>query len=138
MKKSLFWGDKMSSDPRTVAFDLVCSLLSVNRWALDRVFGISEGIEKESLFDIDGIARMTHQEVKARLIRAGCSRGDYVTGLLADRLLNVAHALAGQGLSRLCALLDQHDIDEIDKWLLSIKGIGPHVLENFKMLQGLE
>jgi len=113
-------------------------MLAVNLWTIDRTYSLHTELEKESLFDMNSVANMTHQEIFARLMNAGYSRGDYITGLLADRLMNLAKALSGQGLSRLCSLLEQRNIKEMDAWLLNIKGIGPYVLENFKILQGLD
>lgn len=127
----------MEFDQKRVAKDLVNALLAVNLWTVETVFSLEPGLERESLFDMDIVASMSQEEVFDRLMQAGYSRGDYITGLLAERLLSTAKALAGQGLSRLCTLLEQKDIEEIDAWLLSIRGVGPHVLKNFKMLVGL-
>ena len=128
----------MLPDQKSIVCDLVCSLLAVNLWTVEKTFSLNRALDRESLFDMDTARRMSRQEVFDRLLRAGYSRGDYVTGLLADRLLNVANALAGEGLSRLCTLIAKGEIGEMDTWLLSIKGVGPQVLKNFKMLQGLD
>jgi hypothetical protein len=124
-------------DRKSIVQDLVCSLLAVNLWTVEKTFGLSKDLERESLFDMNAVSRMSHQEAVDHLINAGYARGDYITGLLADRLLTVAAALAEDGVSRLCTLIAAGEIAEMDTWLLSLKGIGPQVLKNFKMLQGL-
>jgi len=109
--------------------------LAVNGWPIDKVFELIPGLEKESLFDMNAVASMSHVEVFYRLERAGYSRGDLITGLLTERLLSVAGSLSGEGLNRLCTLLEQNNTSELDTWLLGFRGIGPHVLWTFKMLQ---
>ena len=67
-----------------------------------------------------------------------CARGDYITGLLTDRLQHLATALSGDGTARLSRFISDDAIDEMDEFLLSIKGVGPRVLATFKVLRNIQ
>ena len=120
-----------------VALDLVCALLAVNLWTIEKAFSLKERLEHEGLVDLDRVAAMSQDEVLKRLERAGCHRGDYITGLLSHRLVEMAKAMANGGIHRLDELIRQRRIEELDQWLLGIRGVGPHVLRNFKILRGI-
>src|SRR6266850_2180861 len=82
------------------ALDLVCALLAVNLWTIEKAFSLKEGLEHEGLVDLDRVAVMSQGEVFERLERAGCRRGHYITGLLSHRLVEVAKAMANGGIHR--------------------------------------
>jgi len=75
-------------------------------------------------------------EISERLHRAGYRRSSYVTGLIADRLIDMANVLTPDGLGTLRKLLQAESKPELDAFLLRIRGVGSFVLESFKLLYG--
>ena len=90
-------GDKRTDVEPDLVTDLVGALLSVNGWGLEKTSAIYDGLRSEGLFDMDAVAEMAPGEVCDRLERAGYRRGDFMIGLLAGRLLNLAGILAKDG-----------------------------------------
>ena len=114
--------------------DLVIAMLSVNNWPLEKSYAIREQLRKEGLFNISRLSGMNRADVCNSLYRAGYLRADYILGLLADRLLDMATTLSGNNLIKLRSFIERGEIKEADSLLLNIKGVGPMVLENFKIL----
>jgi hypothetical protein len=116
--------------------DLVIAMLSVNNWPLDKSFALREELKRLGMFDLDCLSKMSRDEIFRRLVAAGYKRSDYVVHLLVDRFQNMASVLSGGGIDRLRSLIDKKQSKELDQFLLAIKGVGPTVLNNFKLLTG--
>ncbi|MFC1609534.1 hypothetical protein ACFL6C_01120 [Myxococcota bacterium] len=121
-------------DRSTLVENLVCAMLAVNNWPLEQAYALRENLEKEGLTDLARLRRMQHQEVFAALRRAGYTKADFVTGLLVERLQDMAEKLRGK-LDEVDGLL-KTDPDRAETFLASIKGVGPVVIRNFLMLHG--
>src|SRR5262245_43517047 len=94
--------------------DLVIALLAVNGWTLDKVFSLRDGLQAQGLFDPDRVASMPHAEVFDRLGRAGYSRGDFMIGLLAGRMSELARALSGEQKAKLRRLVEERDVEGLE------------------------
>lgn len=129
-----------SRQPKTndLIGDLVVAILSVNAWPLEKTFKIYESLRAQGLFDVQRIAKMAPAEVFDRLKNAGYARGDFMVGLLADRLLNMACALDGDAKAKLEQLVANRDVRSLEAFLLQLKGVGPAVVQSFKLLRGVE
>ncbi len=117
--------------------DLVCSMLAVNNWSLQRSLGIYSQLEDEGLFDLERLEAMDRTQIFASLDRAGYDKSGYVVGLLADRIKSMTEILAGDGIVKLRGAEVGHWPAHLDAFLLTIRGVGSVVLRNFKILRGL-
>jgi len=118
-----------------VLADLLCAMLAVNNLPLEDTVALHPALEREGLFDLPRLSRMAVPELFAALRRAGYPKSDYVTGLVANWLHATASALAADQGRRLAGLLASGPSDELDRYLLSLKGVGTVVLRNFKILR---
>lgn len=117
--------------------DLVVALLSVNGWGLEKTFALYDDLQVQGLFAVESVAAMPRGEVCDRLEKAGYRRGDFLVGLLAGRLHDLARILSGEGKKTLRQLVEERDLQGIDNFLLEINGVGPQVVHNFKLLRKL-
>jgi len=118
--------------------DLVVALLSVNFWTLERVYALHDSLEAQGLFDMRAMASLVPQAITKRLVAAGYSRGGFPVPMMADRLAGTARKLASGGEEHLKQILASGTGRELDQFLLTLKGVGPVVVSNFKVLQGIE
>lgn len=119
-----------------IARNLIAALLAVNNWPIEKAWEIVPDLERQGLLDFASVASMGHRDVFDRLRAAGYTKSDYVVGLVGDRLLGLAGILSRGGLSKIEQLVRNRQDDELEKFLLDIKGIGPVVLGNFNLLLG--
>ena len=124
-------------DELTIQEDLVVAVLAVNRWSLERSFALLDGLRAEGLVDFNILVALPPAEVQLRLVRAGYGRGEYLVSLLAARLQSVAQGLPVERLNKLIECERMGQIKSVDAILLSLNGIGPTVLTNYKRLRSL-
>lgn len=93
--------------------DLVVSRLSVTLRTIEKTFKIYDGLWREGLTDMDALVEMKPQEVFERPERAGYPRGDFMIGLLGERLLHLANALCGNGTEALRELVEPDGLPEV-------------------------
>ncbi|MFC2171909.1 hypothetical protein ACFLU6_04680 [Acidobacteriota bacterium] len=117
--------------------DLVISLLSVNAWTVEKSYSLLDGLRREGLLDMDLVSKLDESQIFLRLKKAGFNRGDFVVGLMSERIAHLARSMEAEGLECFYLLHSEDKIPELDSFLLGIKGIGPHVLRNYKMLIGI-
>lgn len=129
--------ETLTPSEKEIFADLLISMLTVNLWSLEKAFPLHDGLLREGLLDIESVSEMSPEEVFPRLERAGYRRGEFMIGLLSERILNTARTLAGNGIQELSMLIENKEIKKLDELLLGIKGIGPSVLNSFKLLRGL-
>lgn len=132
--------DEKLNEPtdEVVVRDLVCALLAVNSWTIEESFSVYEGLKAEGLTDFQAVSQLPHSEIFDRLMRAGYQRADFMVGMVADRLRSLADTMGADGPVRLRQLISENRVKEMDEWLLSVKGIGPRVLSNFKALRQIK
>ena len=123
------------SKPERIFIDLVIAMLAVNRWTLDRAFALNDDLTAAGFLDPAAVRAMTVEEVASRLVQAGYRRGQYMEQLLAVRIAGAAHVLEAEGMRRLVELERRGDKDGIQKFLLTIKGVGPEVANSFLVLR---
>lgn len=117
--------------------DLVIAMLTVNNWPLEKACEMRAALEREGVFDLARLSKFSHEGLFQRLRRAGYTKSDYVVGLLCDRLQAMAEELCGDGLTTLKRLLEAGPRTELNRMLLSVKGVGTAVLETFHELRRL-
>ena len=120
-----------------VAADLVTALLAVNGWTIEGVYAIRDGLQREGMFELHALRSKSMPEVARRLHAAGYSCGNFMCSLLADRLQAVAATFNGEAAREVKTRLESERAEELDQLLLSMHGVGPTVLRNFKILIGL-
>ena len=117
--------------------NLVCSLLAVNNYSLEKAWGLRQGLREELLLDVGFLKKASHDTLFERLKKAGYDKSDYVVGLVADRLHNLGKALDEKTLRALVDTVEKRDEGKMEEILLPVKGIGPVVLRNFAGLCGV-
>jgi hypothetical protein len=130
-------GDSINVAPfeSEIAEQVLISLLAVNRWSLERVYGLRRRLRDAGLLDFDAVADFAVEEVARRLAAAGYSRGDYMNALMAIRVCSMAQMLSTKELGALADHVRcgrRHDAETL---LAHICGVGPSVLRNFWILQ---
>ena len=70
--------------------DLVIALLSVNKWSVEKCYGLYERLNGAELFDLRAVSQMTVRDIADRLNCAGYSRGQFLVSIAAKRLLDLA------------------------------------------------
>ncbi len=118
-----------------IAENILISILAVNGWTVDRVCPLTERFRAVGLLDFATISGLSIEDIAERLARAGYARGDYMTLLLAARVVSLATALTAAELSRLKQCLVEGRTTDVSETLRGIKGVGPVVLETFWSLQ---
>src|SRR3989442_9773528 len=91
-------------DEGSITLDLVIALLAVNRWTLDRAFGIADGLKRERFTNAATVAALPESEIAVRLAEAGYTRGSFMESMLARRIKRAADVLANGGLRRIADL----------------------------------
>ena len=122
--------------PDAVVGHLVVAMLTVNNWALEKAWAILPKLTELELCDPQRLSALSHDEIFARLKRAGYTKSDYVVGLLADRLREMAKVMATVKPEKLTELMEPGHEKDRDQFFLALKGVGPAVLESFVALQG--
>ena len=115
--------------------DLVVSMLSVNSYPLDRAYGLLNGLRRERLTDPEELAKRSPPELYVKLIAAGYNRGEFITYLVAERLSSLGAFAKANGIKKCEALIRGSDVAALNELLLSINGIGPAVIRNFRTLR---
>jgi len=129
---------RQGAEETSVVEDLVVAILAVNFWTLEKVYALRSRLAEQGLFDMQGVSDLDVGEVDRRLRAAGYERGDFPVFAMANRLVHTACALDAGGETKLRALLAQGGSHELDDFLLGLKGVGPVVVGNFKVLQEIE
>lgn len=117
--------------------NLLLAVLAVNNWSLERVFELRDPLRDAGLFDLAVVSNLSEAEIARRLTIAGYARGEYMTTLMALRFLSVTQVLSTDQLARLAAAIQAGHRDAAEAILNRIRGVGPAVLRNFWILQGV-
>lgn len=112
-----------------IVFDLMTALLAVNRWTLEQIWSINEALQGQGLHDIVTASTLDPEVITERLHAAGYRRGR--VSEIAIRVQHVAKALAEGGLQKLADHETAGDTAAIREYLLTLKGVGPTVAENY-------
>lgn len=121
--------------PSDVWEDLVLAILSVNNYSLEKAYSAVDSLRGEGVFDPKKLARWTLEEIALRLRRGGYDRGEYLTKLLANRLMSLAVFVDRVGIEEAERILTTYGKTEIGQFLQPVSGIGPQVLVNFSVLR---
>lgn len=73
--------------------DLITALFTVNRMSLEAAVALGPGLEREGLSHPPHVITMAPNDVAVRLRAAGFSRGEYMSQLMAVRLLALSKAI---------------------------------------------
>jgi len=115
--------------------DLVISILSVNRYSIERTYRSIDGLRKEGLFDPRRLMNWDESEIGERLRSAGYDRGPFMTSLFALRLSNLGALIESKDVDICTNVISGRDTRAIEELLLPVNGIGPSVIANFYMLR---
>jgi hypothetical protein len=115
--------------------DLVLSVLSVNNYPLEKTHLAVERLRREGVFDMQNLVRWNWVEMVGHLKLGGYDRGDFMTGLFADRLLSLGTFVKSVGVTECERVLREGDDNEVKEFLQPVSGIGPKVLVNFLLLR---
>ena len=89
--------------------NLVCSIISVNNWSLEKSCDIKDGLRREQVFNLRAVSKMSEQEIFGRLTKAGYVKSDYVKGLISNRLRSLAIYLCAGNIELLAEALEEND-----------------------------
>jgi hypothetical protein len=118
--------------------DLVLSILSVNRYTLEKAYSHVEGLRREGLVEPENLACWTAEGIAVRLKSAGFDRGAFMTMLFARRLSSFGCFVQSEGVKECERVLQSGNPSAIQALLLPIHGVGPNVLRNFFVLRGIQ
>lgn len=115
--------------------DLVLSILSVNNCPLEKTYLAVETLRREGLFDTQNLMQWNWVEMVRHLKLGGYDRGDFVTGLIADRLMSLGTLIKSVGATECERVLREGSDNEVKEFLKPVSGIGPKVLVSFLFLR---
>jgi hypothetical protein len=115
--------------------DLIVSILSVNRYSLEKTYSSVDSLRREGVLDPERLAGWTVQEIATRLRNGGYSRGEFLNKLLAGRLLSLGKFVEHLGFAESEETLMKSDKSELSEFLQPVNGVGPQVLINFSLLR---
>lgn len=118
--------------------DLVLSILSVNKYSLERTYSCLEGLRAEGLFDPGNLMRWSTSQIEARLRNASYDRGPFMTNLFAQRLRNLGATVNLKGIDTCTEIISGKNTTAIEALLLPVNGIGQQVMANLCALRGLK
>jgi len=108
---------------------LVASVLAVNGFGVEKVYGLLPAFRNSGLTDLNRISKKGIEEVTILLARSGYDRG-LLTGMMAERLLNLITAIVDGGLDGLEEMVISNKRDKAVHLLCTVRGIGPRVAAN--------
>lgn len=123
---------KSDDDPWS---DLVVSILSVNSFPVERTYALLDRLRAEKLTDPENLSQQTAPGLYSKLVAAGYDRGEFMTYLFAERLSSLGAFAKTFGISECEKVMKSRDAKAINSMLLSVKGIGPAVMQNFLFLR---
>src|SRR5438552_1264993 len=86
--------------------DLVIALLSVNGYRVEKTRPLQHALEQAGLFDLKAVGNLREDEVADRLRVAGYNRGEFLTRLMAARLVALSQYLCSLGWKAARELLE--------------------------------
>ena len=113
--------------------NVVIAMLSVNSY---NALNISDDLELNGLFDLQNLASWDHPKIFETLQKSGFKRGDFLTGLMTQRLLSLG--ILADKVQANEQILANGTKDEVTALLSKVKGIGPMVINNFLELRKLK
>lgn len=118
----------------SVLEDLFISLLSVNNVSIEETYSHIESMRKEDIFEPLKLEKLSIEEIGNNLKKAGYNRGG-VNYILAERLLDLSKKINLQGKKEFEISISNPDKKDLKDFLLTIKGIGNKVVDNFFILR---
>jgi len=115
--------------------DLVVSILAVNRFDLERAYGLLKQLRTQRLTDPEELSRRTLSELYSKLVTAGYNRGEFMTYLFAERLSSLGAFAKQRGIAECEKVMTSNNVGALEELLLSVKGIGPIVVKNYRTLR---
>ena len=115
--------------------DLILAILSVNNYSLEKSYAAMGSLRREGLFDPKKLAAWSIDDITIRLRRGGYDRGEYLTKLMANRLMSLGVFVERAGIEKSERVLTKSNKTEIGQFLQPVKGVGPQVLTNFSLLR---
>ena len=114
--------------------NLVIALLAVNRFPLEKAYGLREGLRQQGLFNLVEVSTWRREKIYDALLASSYNRGSFLVGLISDRVAALSRFVAGPEWSPLLTDFEAGFKGRVGKRLLGVSGIGPAVVENFWML----
>jgi hypothetical protein len=118
--------------------ELVASILSVNRYSLEKTYSILGNLKNEGICEPHNLMKWDEAEISKRLYKAGYKRGPFMTGLFANRLSGVGDFIHDVGLNTFENTILCGKKSDIKHLLMQAPGIGPVVMDNFFLLRGIK
>jgi len=118
-----------------IASDLFIALLAVNSRTLEQVGRLYPALQANGLLSASALRGLETAQIQERLAAAGYKRGPVLGAMMALRIHYVALALADGGAQLLADLEAAGDTRAIRDYLLTLKGVGPAVVENYLVLR---
>jgi hypothetical protein len=122
----------------TLLIDLFTAIMAVNRWTVERAYSVSVRLKAVGLLDLPAMSSMSVDDVSERLGRAGYDRGEFMLLQMAERMLSMVRALENGGLEKVETLETSRRLGDIRDFLLTIKGVGPAVVNCFFIMREMK
>jgi hypothetical protein len=126
------------NERETLLVDLFTAIMAVNQWTVERAYRVSARLKAVGMLDPPTLSRMSVEDVCERLERAGYNRGEFMVLQMAGRMLHMARALENEGVEKIEALETARRLSELREFLLTIKGVGPTVVNSFFLMRELK
>jgi endonuclease III-like uncharacterized protein len=121
----------------TVLEDLIISILSVNNVSIDKTYSHIESMRKEGIFDPLKLSKLSIEDIGNNLKKAGYDRGG-VNYIIAERLLDLGKKILSEGQDNFEKNLSDKNKSSLKDFLLSLRGVGNKVVDNFFVLRDLK
>lgn len=131
-------GAKGSSSASGGIVHLVIAALAVGGFSLERAWDLRPKLERQGLVDPKAVEMLDEAEVVRRLAICGYDRGPIVTAAMASRLIALHAAVRKGVLAQTSELMQSGRVQDAEKMLCRIKGVGPMVFRQFAVLEGIE
>jgi len=128
----------ITTQEQAIFVDLTAALLSVNRWPIEKALAVAERLREHGLMVPQRIASMQVGDVATELQHAGYTKGDFMSALIAERLVKCSQELTPAGLKEISRLEEVGDAASLSAYLQSLPGLGPETARTFVTLRESE
>lgn len=114
--------------------DLIIACLAVYKYPLDKAYKHIDSLREQGLFNHQNFAQWDSTEIGNMLKKAGYDRGG-INYIISERLEFLGKLVNSTGIKKFEKLISSNDNEKVKEYLLSIKGIGEKIINNFFTLR---
>ena len=118
--------------------DILTALFAVAGWNLETSHGFVKTLLNKIPEEIDSLRDLNEDDIARLIVASGFSRGSKVLAIMVERMTAVLQFVSKENIEGLKCAVSSGQYGQIRDMLLSVKGVGPKVVSNFFLLQGIE